>query len=276
MTPCLSPVEGPASIKLCDFFVQPEKALYAYLFALPVSLTLGLDALNVIHDPGKPISAAPATEEPAINMSKIENLSMEDLPVEGLPIEDLVISPITPSTSAPSFLLPLTTSAPHLSPHILRRKDPKTVTETISITISVFDISITTESQLLTVTETVYINKTVFQPVTHTETALFTHTVNQTIPTTILETRTLLPSSTCEPAKATLTPLPTYQGRRLGAGAVAGIAVGSVVGALAVMSLAWLMMRKYRRWMARKNQHLKGVELQRGWEMEQDVRRDMG
>ncbi|KAI4137746.1 MAG: hypothetical protein L6R39_007119 [Caloplaca ligustica] len=78
-----------------------------------------------------------------------------------------------------------------------------------------------------------------------------------------------------QPAKATLSPLAANHEGRLSGGAIAGIVIGAVLGAGALMALAWLGMREYRRWKARKNQHMKGVELQRRWETEQDVRREM-
>lgn len=74
--------------------------------------------------------------------------------------------------------------------------------------------------------------------------------------------------------QATLKPGPPSQAGKLGGVAVAGIVVGGLVGAAALMALAWVAMRKYRNWKARKNQHMMGVELQRRWEMEQEDRRE--
>lgn len=46
--------------------------------------------------------------------------------------------------------------------------------------------------------------------------------------------------------------------------------LGSLAGAGLLLGLAWVAMTKYRGWKAKKNQHMKGVELQRRWEREQE------
>ncbi|KAI4206939.1 MAG: hypothetical protein LQ348_000758 [Seirophora lacunosa] len=207
----------------------------------------------------------------------MENHSpVEEFLIEGVPLitpisSDLLIRPLAATTVAKPF--PLTSPPPHCPNHIVRRKGPETVTETVSITISVFDVSVLVESHFLTLTDTVYINKTVFQPVFHTAHHTHTLTLNHSIPTTVLATATLpLPATILE--QATLRPVPPSQTGKLGGVAVAGIVVGGLVGAAALMALAWVAVRRYRNWKARKNQHMMGVELQRRWEMEQEDRRE--
>ncbi|KAI4194572.1 MAG: hypothetical protein LQ346_003649, partial [Caloplaca aetnensis] len=126
-------------------------------------------------------------------------------------------------------------------------------------------------TQLLTLTDTVYVNKTVFQPVYHTAHVTHTLTFNQTMPTTIMATTTLPPSTAL--GQATLRPVPAHQESRLGGMATAGIAVGAFLGLGLLMAAAWFAMRKYRALRAKKNQHMRGVELQRSWEREQEVRK---
>ncbi|KAL9014556.1 MAG: hypothetical protein Q9173_000811 [Seirophora scorigena] len=201
---------------------------------------------------------------------------VEEFLIEGVPLitpisSDRLMLPLAATTVAKPF--PLTTPPPHCPHHIFRRKGPKTVTETVSITISVFDVSVLVESHFLTLTDTVYINKTVFQPVFHTAHQTHTVTLNHSIPTTVLATTTLPPPATVL-EQATLRPVPPSQGGKVGGVAVAGIVVGGVAGAAALTALGWVAMRKYRNWKARKNQHMMGVELQRRWEMEQEDRRE--
>ncbi|KAL8906124.1 MAG: hypothetical protein Q9207_002213 [Kuettlingeria erythrocarpa] len=201
---------------------------------------------------------------------------MKDHPVQGNPTEgsfpgNLPVTPITPTTLPGVSRMTSTTPPPHPSPYILRRKGPATVTETVSITISVFAVSYAVETQLLTLTDTVYINKTVFQPVYRTAHVTHTLTFNQTIPTTIISTATLPPSAAL--GQGTLRPVPAHQESRLGSIAIAGIAVGAILGLGLLMAAGWFAMRKYRAWKAKKNQHMRGVELQRSWEREQEVRK---
>lgn len=54
---------------------------------------------------------------------------------------------------------------------------------------------------------------------------------------------------------------------------IAGIAVGAFMGLGLLMAAAWFAMRRYRAWKAKKNQRMRGVELQRRWEREQEVRK---
>ncbi|KAL9029355.1 MAG: hypothetical protein Q9196_002401 [Gyalolechia fulgens] len=163
-----------------------------------------------------------------------------------------------------------------------RKKGPKTVTETISVTISEFYVSFATESRLLTLTDTVFVNETVFNYITLTQTSHLTHTVNNTVPTTVFATTTTLMPAEPTPAlaQATLRPVSAPEGgRQLHPVAVAFVALGAVVGSVGVAALAWFAVRRYRGWKARESQRMRGVELQREWEREQEdarARREMG
>ncbi|KAI4288506.1 MAG: hypothetical protein L6R35_002227 [Caloplaca aegaea] len=207
---------------------------------------------------------------------------IEETPVIPPSSSDLLMSPLSATTLIKRS--PLTTHQPHHPDHIVRRKDPRTVTETVSVTISIFDVSVLVESHFFTLTDTVYINKTVFQPLFHTSHHTRTMTLDYNVPTTVhavqvLATPTLattaLPPPATVLAQATLTPVSSRLEGKLGGGAVAGIVVGALVGAAALMTLGWVAMRKYRNWKAKKNQRMLGVELQRRWEREQEDRREM-
>ncbi|KAL8719043.1 MAG: hypothetical protein Q9225_003900 [Loekoesia sp. 1 TL-2023] len=145
------------------------------------------------------------------------SLTLPITPILDVPPQEL--SPIKPLTTPPPFYI--------------RKGPPKTITETVSITISEFYVSFATESSLLTLTDTVYINKTVFNYITLTHTNHLTHTVNNTLPPmTVFATTTLLPPTgtpTAALAQATLSAAPDHQGgSRLKPVAIAFIALGAV------------------------------------------------
>ncbi|KAL8841773.1 MAG: hypothetical protein Q9170_000806 [Blastenia crenularia] len=177
--------------------------------------------------------------------------------------------PLIPITDdVPEGLFPISPQ-PTPPPFYVRKGDPKTVTATVSLTISEFYM--VTESTLLTVTDTVYINKTVFNYITVTHTNDLTHTLNNTVPTTVFATTTLS-TPTAALVQATLSPaVPTrLDGSKLKPVAIVFIVLGVLVGVLALMGLGWFGLRRYRAWKAKENQRMRGVELQRRWEMEQE------
>ncbi|KAI4166763.1 MAG: hypothetical protein LQ343_007785 [Gyalolechia ehrenbergii] len=195
----------------------------------------------------------------------------------------LPISPIADDESTENHASPFDPlSVPPL--FYIHKNAPKTVTQTISITISEFYVSFATESQLLTLTDTVYVNKTVFNYVTLTHTDHTTHTINNTVPTTVFATTTLLPASTTKSAalaQATLRPDVSVQkgGGHLKPVAIVFVVLGAVVGLVVVVGVVWFAVRRYRGWKAKGNQRMRGVELQREWEREQEdrrARREMG
>lgn len=184
-------------------------------------------------------------------------LAEEKYPVPGQPIDPFSVPPLFFYNHA--------------------KKEPKTVTETVSVTKTVFQISFATESQFLTLTDTVYVNKTVFNYVTLTHTNHVTHTKNNTIPMTVFATITAAETS---PTLAQATSKPDVsaqqEGGHLKPVAITFIILGTLAGLVVIAGLAWFALRKYRSWKAKENQRMRGVELQRAWEREQDVRREMG
>ncbi|KAI4239140.1 MAG: hypothetical protein L6R40_005573 [Gallowayella cf. fulva] len=184
-------------------------------------------------------------------------------------------------SSAPNMSLssiaPNPTTTPPPPPYLLdKRKGPKTVTETITIHNSIFYVSFATEQQFLTLTDTVYVNRTVFLTNTITQTATRPAITQQT-PTTVLLTTTFAPTSmnACHSAIAAGTPLQPVsatQDEKLDGAAIAGIVIGSLVGLGLVMGLVWFGVRKWRAWKAKGNRRMNGVELQRRWEREQEMR----
>ncbi|KAL8853345.1 MAG: hypothetical protein Q9221_001821 [Calogaya cf. arnoldii] len=170
----------------------------------------------------------------------------------------------SPTPTPPPFTLPIL--------HHRAKKDP-TVTESITITIH----ERVTEKQTLFQTDTVYINETVFihDTVTHTSTKPITiHPTAQKI--TFTETKIVGPTGArlCAAAQTDgIVPMPAVNGREGPKGPViAGAVVGSLAGLALVMGAAWLGVRKWRNWKAKRNGHMNGVELQRRWEREQEMR----
>lgn len=81
-------------------------------------------------------------------------------------------------------------------------------------------------------------------------------------------------------ARAQATVKPDVSAQQGGGGhlkpvAIAFIVLGVVAGLAVVAGVAWYALRKYRGWKAKENQRMRGVELQREWEREQQVRKDM-
>ena len=212
------------------------------------------------------------------------------------PVLDHPFSPISLTITGPGFG-PLVTPAsyhnPHLPvyeptaapvlPYIVHKGDnPKTVTETVSITTSEFFVSFVTESHLYTVTDTVFINKTVNNFITVTHTNYLIHTINNTLPQITVSATTTPSTPTAAPlAQATFIPASSSQQADGGLKpvAVAFIVLGAVAGLLMLIGMAWFAVRKYRAWKAKENHHMRGVELQRKWEVEQEdgrMKREMG
>ncbi|KAL8655740.1 MAG: hypothetical protein Q9226_002929 [Calogaya cf. arnoldii] len=170
----------------------------------------------------------------------------------------------SPTPTPPPFTLPIL--------HNKAKKDP-TITESITITIH----ERVTEKQTLFQTDTVYINETVFihDTVTHTSTRPITTTPTaQKI--TFTETKVLDPTGAqlCAAAQTDgIVPMPMPAANDNGPKGpiIAGAVAGSLVGLALVMGAAWLGVRKWRNWKAKRNGHMKGVELQRRWEREQEM-----
>ncbi|KAL8726635.1 MAG: hypothetical protein Q9166_006594 [cf. Caloplaca sp. 2 TL-2023] len=202
------------------------------------------------------------------------------------------ISPHPPTTSPKIHTLPHTlipTLAPQ-QPQNLAKAKTITITETIHE--SIVYVSFATEQHLLTVTDTIFVNKTVFMTDTVTHTATRDRTASVPIltlnptPSVVTSTMTKTLAATgmnlCDSAAAASTgttisttpfqPIAAVQDEKLSGGAVAGAVIGSLLGVAAVMGVVFVGVRKWRAWKAKENRHMKGVELQRRWEVEQEMR----
>ncbi|KAL8791190.1 MAG: hypothetical protein Q9213_000147 [Squamulea squamosa] len=180
----------------------------------------------------------------------------------------------SPPPAPPSFAL--------VTLHNQAKKDPETVTATITIHETIHMVSFATEKTTFTLTDTVFVNRTVFIHDT------ITHTVSQpiltlnptpsrfmvTTTTTITPTAMDICNSAATAARATTTStIPTIsENSRPNGAAIAGAVIGSLLGVALVMAAVWFGIRKWRAWKAKQNEHMKGVELQRRWEVEQEMR----
>ncbi|KAI4103222.1 MAG: hypothetical protein LQ339_004325 [Xanthoria mediterranea] len=177
---------------------------------------------------------------------------------------------ITPHM-APSPPPPSITPTPITPLHKRKKQDP-TVTE--SITITVHERVTFTVNQFFTQTDTVFINETVYihDTITHTSTkptTVFPSPLNVTLTATSTPT-----AGKCDPFAASassVTPFSPNYNKAKGP-VIAGAVVGSLLGLALVMGGAWFGVRKWRARKAMRNEHNRGVELQRRWEREQEMR----
>ncbi|KAL9037249.1 MAG: hypothetical protein Q9214_005783, partial [Letrouitia sp. 1 TL-2023] len=168
------------------------------------------------------------------------------------------------------LLISLYHDSMELSPHYfsLEKRKKKTETETVTASV-VFSQYITIEkttSVFRTVSKTV--KTTVFVTKTQTE----SKTVSQVVPTTVTITPTPPPPASAASSK----PIPhrTSQHGSLSPPAVALAVIGSMLGLLLLLGVAWLITREVRKWKARRNERTQGVHLRTEWQMEQ-IERDM-
>ncbi|KAL8676041.1 MAG: hypothetical protein Q9186_007405 [Xanthomendoza sp. 1 TL-2023] len=175
------------------------------------------------------------------------------------------------SFPTPSPTIPAPPPPPPLL--LLNKRAPKTVTETITIQNSIYYVSFATEQHFLTLTDTVYINVTIFltDTITHTRhSPPITHTSAATITATTTVAATAI--NACDSATISR-PLTAPVGEeKLDGAAVAGIVIGSLVGVALLAALVWWGVRRWRAWKAKGSQRMRGVELQRRWETEQEMR----
>ncbi|KAL8769831.1 MAG: hypothetical protein Q9209_004269 [Squamulea sp. 1 TL-2023] len=158
------------------------------------------------------------------------------------------------------------------------KKDPETVTATITIHETIHMVSFATEKTTFTLTDTVFVNRTIFihDTITHTASKPIL-TLNLTPSRFMLTTtKTITPTAmnicnSAAAAQSSSTPTVSETSRPNGA-AIAGAVVGSLLGVALVMGAVWFGVRKWRAWKAKQNGHMKGVELQRRWEVEQEMR----
>ncbi|KAL8996653.1 MAG: hypothetical protein Q9169_003877 [Polycauliona sp. 2 TL-2023] len=175
------------------------------------------------------------------------------------------INPLSPDTEPPPQ--PLITPSPLLH----KRDDDDTITESITI----FITERVTEQISIYLTDTVFINETVYIHDTVTRTLPPSTLTLRPSPITLTTTFSATPSSisTISPpaaAKQTIEPIARSEGPK--GPVIAGAVVGSLAGVALLMVAAWFAVRKWRVWNARRNQRMQGVELQRRWEREQEMR----
>ncbi|KAL8880613.1 MAG: hypothetical protein Q9198_002016 [Flavoplaca austrocitrina] len=158
-----------------------------------------------------------------------------------------------------------------------RKKEDPTVTESITITIT----ERITEKQFLYQTDTVYINLTVFNTIHDTITKMATAPLLTLRPEPSRVTVATTSTTLCIPPSAAAAqetmapfeqPMHGIEGSKPNGPVIAGAVVGSLAGLALLMAGAWFGVRKWRAWKAKRNGHMKGVELQRRWEVEQEMR----
>ncbi|KAL8861050.1 MAG: hypothetical protein Q9178_002563 [Gyalolechia marmorata] len=224
-----------------------------------------------------------STQSPTVTVSLFHGQERPSPSIFGTPIQSPPPIhpehlPPFPHPPPPSSSTNPTTPPPYtlVTLHNLKKDSPETVTETITIHETIHLVSFSTEQILLTRTDTVYVNETVFIHDTITHTAMRTLSPNpsrMTITTTLLPT-SLPDTNNCDSAAAQAfqQPAPIIQDKKPNGAAIAGAVVGSLLGVALMVGLLWFAARKWRAWKAKKNGHMKGVELQRRWEMEQEMR----
>ncbi|KAL8984021.1 MAG: hypothetical protein Q9205_001899 [Flavoplaca limonia] len=158
-----------------------------------------------------------------------------------------------------------------------RKKEDPTVTESITITIT----ERITEKEFLYQTDTVYINRTIFNTIHDTITKMATAPLLTLRPEPLRVTVTTTSTTLCIPPSAAAAqetmapfeqPMHGIEGSKPNGPVIAGAVVGSLAGLALLMAGAWFGVRKWRAWKAKRNGHMKGVELQRRWEVEQEMR----
>ena len=86
-------------------------------------------------------------------------------------------------------------------------------------------------------------------------------------------------SNSCPKAQATLEASPVTQDKGEGGmspAAIGLLVLGVVMGLALLAGGGWFGVRKWRAWKAKQNQRMRGVELQREWEREQEMRWENG
>ncbi|KAL8704877.1 MAG: hypothetical protein Q9201_001993 [Fulgogasparrea decipioides] len=163
------------------------------------------------------------------------------------------------------------------NPLLRRGRPPKTATVTETVTIDRFYVSYAPTPEPQTITNTVFKNVTIYSHNTVTHNAMVT--VHQPIDrpvTTTISASTACLSTPMAAAQATLAPVPVHQGhRKMSTAAIVATALGVVIGLALLLAAGWCVLRKWRVWKAKGSQRMKGVELQRRWEREQEAERTM-